>query len=214
MKAHTNITRIESGTGNAAAGRTDGSPPKEIAGEVSAENTDIRKQVESNRGTAKKLELLIPGVRTYRTLDDLRVSDELLRGQVADRLDQAKSVLESLRKQLVASADFSSLTAVGGLISQIQQFSGEVRHSQQGYSGIAATIRIDQEKLNRLYDYDLDFVGSAFELQEGASHLTAGTATFASQLSSLAGSLATVTKKWAVRMETVEGLILGQGDNK
>lgn len=181
---------------------------------MSVENTDIRKQVESSRGTVKKLELLIPGVRSYRKLEDVRASDELLRSQVADKLDQAKSDLEGLRKQLASGGDFSSLTAVGGLISQTQQFSGEVRHAQQGYSGIAPTIRIDEDRLNKLYEYDLDFVGSAFELEQAASHITPGTAALASELSSLTDALAAVRKKWTVRMEAVEGLLLGQGDNK
>ncbi len=131
---------------------------------MSQDNPDIRKQVEANRGPQKKLELLIPGLRSYRTLEDLRVSDDLLRNQVADKLDLAKSNLEGLRKQMVSAGDYTNLTSVGSLIFQVQQLSGQVRHAQQGYSGFVATISINQNKLNKLYDYDYAFVSSAFQL--------------------------------------------------
>jgi len=181
---------------------------------MSTENADIRKQVEANRGAVKKLELLIPGIRGYRKLEDIRVSDGMLRSQVADKIDQAKSSLETLRKQLVNNGDFANLAALGALISQVQQFSGEVRHSQQGYSGIAAAIRIDEGKLNKLYEYDLDFVSSAFELQDAAARITTDSGALPSAISSLGSSLAAVKKKWAVRMENIEGVLVGQGDKK
>ncbi|HKT22788.1 MAG TPA: hypothetical protein VJR06_09305, partial [Nitrososphaerales archaeon] len=87
---------------------------------MSQGNPDIRQQVDANRGIAKKLELLIPGLRGYRTKEDIRASDSLLRNQVADRLDHAKDNLQQLRKQVAAGNDFTNLTSVGSLISQVQ----------------------------------------------------------------------------------------------
>jgi len=178
---------------------------------MSMENQDIRKQVEANRGVVKKLELLIPGLRGYRKLEDIRVSDEMVRTQVADKLDQAKGDLEDLRKQLVSKGDFADLATVGSLIAELQQFSGQVRHSQQGYSGIAPSIRIDEDKLNKLYECDFDFVDSSFQLENGAAKILPASGTLASAVSSVASSLAAIKKKWAVRMETIEGVLLGQG---
>jgi hypothetical protein len=131
---------------------------------LSQDNPDIRQQVDASRGPQKKLELLIPGLRGYRTLEDLRVSDDMLRNQVADKLDQAKTNLETLRKQIAAAGDFTNIGTVGSLIFQIQQVGGEVRHAAQGYSGFVATISMNQDRLNKLYEYDYDFVSSAMQL--------------------------------------------------
>lgn len=176
-------------------------------------NPDIRQQVEANRGTAKKLELLIPGLRGYRTKEDIRVSDELLRNQVADKLDSVKSNLEGLRKQMVASGDFTNLTIVGSLISQIQQLSGEVRHSQQGYSGFAATIQIDQNKLNSLYDYDYAFVSSAFQLVDSTSpqklvYNSSAPNSVQATFSTIQSSIADFKSKWAVRLEAIQNILI------
>jgi hypothetical protein len=176
-------------------------------------NPDIRQQVEANRGAAKKLELLIPGLRGYRTKEDIRVADELLRNQVADKLDSAKSNLEGLRKQMVASGDFTNLTTVGSVISQIQQLSGEVRHSQQGYSGFAATIQIDQNKLNSLYDYDYAFVSSAFQLVDSTStqkmvYDSTAPNSVQIELSAFQSSVADFKNKWAIRLEAIQNVLV------
>jgi hypothetical protein len=174
---------------------------------MSSDNTDIRQQVEADRGISKKLELLIPGLRGYRQFEDLRISDGLLRSQVADKLDLAKSDLEALRKQLVSNGDFANLTTLGGLISQVQQFSGEVRHSQQGYSGFGFPVRIDEGKLNELYEFDLDFVNSAFQLQDAVKRIVSD-GTLGTVLSGIGNSLAAVKRKWALRMETIEKILV------
>jgi len=56
----------------------------------------------------------------------------------------------------VVRGDYTNLTNVGSQIFQLQQIAGEVRHAEQGYSGWVASITIDQDRLNQLYDNDYD----------------------------------------------------------
>ena len=182
---------------------------------LSQGNPDIRQQVDDNRGIAKKLELLIPGLRGYRNKEDIRVSDELLRNQVADRLDHVKDNLQQLRKQVTASNDFTNLTSVGSLIAQVQTLSGEVRHAAQGYAGWVAPIRIDENKLNKLYDYDYSFVSAVFQLDDATSpgKLTYDSTAPNAMQSTIGGfvrSVADIRQKWSQRMEAIEGIALGQ----
>lgn len=182
---------------------------------LSQGNPDIRQQVEANRGAMKKLQLLIPGLRGYRSKEDIRVSDELLRNQVADRLDRVKGNLEQLRKQVAAGNDLTNLTSVGSLISQVQALSGEVRHAAQGYAGWVAPIQVNEEKLNKLYDYDYSFVSSVFQLDEATSpgNLTYdSTAPNAIQvaLGGFVRTVAGIRQKWSQRVEAIEGIALGQ----
>jgi hypothetical protein len=180
---------------------------------LSQGNPDIRQQVEDNRGMAKKLELLIPGLRGYRSKEDIRVSDELLRNQVADKLDHAKDNLQQLRKQVAAANDLNNLTAVGSLMAQVQTLSGEVRHAAQGYSGWVAPIQINEDKLNKLYEYDYSFVSAVWQLDQTTQGLTYdSTAPNAVQgtMGSLGRSVADIRQKWTQRVEAIEGIALGQ----
>ena len=180
---------------------------------MSQGNPDIRQQVEANRGAMKKLQLLIPGLRGYRTKEDIRVSDELLRNQVADRLDKVKGNLEQLRKQMAAGGDLTNLTSVGSLISQVQTLSGEVRHAAQGYAGWVAPITVSEDKLNKLYEYDYSFVNGVFQLDESTaaenlSYDSAAPNSIQASLGQLSRSVADLRQKWSVRMETIEGIAL------
>ncbi len=180
---------------------------------MSQGNPDIRQQVEANRGALKKLQLLIPGLRGYRTKEDVRVSDELLRNEVADRLDRVKGNLEQLRKQVAASNDLNNLTGVGSLISQVQGLSGEVRHAAQGYAGWVAPITINEDKLSKLYDYDYSLVNSVFQLDESTalenlSYDSSAPNSIQISLAQLSRSVADIKQKWSMRIETIEGIAL------
>jgi hypothetical protein len=177
------------------------------------DNTDIRKQVEASRGPQKKLELLVPGLRNYRKLEDVRVADSLLRNQVADELDQTRDNLEGLRKRMATAGDYTNLSLVGSLISEVQQLGGEVRHAQQGYSGFVATISIDKDKLDKLYEYDYDFVSSSKALlnvtsSSGMPYDPSEPASVQTVLTKVDAALADFKKKWAIRMEAIGKIMI------
>ena len=179
-------------------------------------NPDIRQQVEASRGPLKKLQLLIPGLRGYRRLEDIRVSDEMLRNQVADKLDHVKDNMQQLRKQVATANDFINLTPLGSLISQIQTLSGEVRHAQQGYSGWVAPIAIDVAKLNSLYEYDYAFVNSVFQLNDASlpgklNYDSTAPNSIQTTISQFSRTVADIRQKWSARMEAIEGIALRQG---
>lgn len=182
---------------------------------MSQGNPDIRQQVDDNRGIAKKLELLIPGLRGYRSKEDIRVSDEMLRNQVADKLDHVKDNLQQLRKQVASANDLTNLGPVGSLIAQVQTLSGEVRHAAQGYSGWVAPIQMTDDKLNKLYEYDYSFVSAVFALDQATSPATLiydSTAPNSVQasLSGFSRSVSDIRQKWSQRVEAIQGVALGQ----
>jgi len=182
---------------------------------LSQDSPDIRSQVDASRGPQKNLELLIPGLRNYRKLEDLRVADDMLRNQVADKLNAAKANLEGIRKQMASASDFTNLTNVGSLISQLQQVAGDVRHAEQGYSGWVASVTIDQNRLNQLYDYDYDFVAAAFALvaatsSPNLSYDPTSPASVMAPLARVGAAMSDFKQKWGVRMEAVKGILVKQ----
>lgn len=170
--------------------------------------SDIRKEIDDNRGVTKKLELLIPGLKGYRKYDDLRVADDILRHQVADKLDQAKGNLETIRKQMAMAGDVSNIVNIGSLISQLQELEGKVLYAQQGYAPLVASIRIDDKKLNELYDYDYGFVNAAFTLASLTAGITYDPNTIKSQIQAVTSAIDDFKKKWNIRIEAIEGIAL------
>ena len=157
---------------------------------MSSDQTDIRKQVVDSQGLLKKIQLVVPGFRGYRQLEDLRAADELLRRQVALILQKGISSLRDTRRTVVDKGDYSSLEPVASLISRLQQLEGEVEHAEQGYSGISPMIRVGQDTLNSLYDYDFAFVDTASKLTDSCNSLSS-----AAGHSALGGSIDDIDSK-------------------
>ncbi len=174
-------------------------------------NPDLRDKIVENRGTWKKLQLKIPGLREYRSLEDLRAADQLLRKQVSDKLNESKNKVEDLRKAVTAKGDFSNLTLIGSTISQIQQVSGVLQHSQQGSAGISPNIRIDEGVLNKLYEYDFNFVNTAEQVFSSCSSSTSeynsgkSVQEITSKISSMLDDL---SHSWKQRLESVENILV------
>jgi hypothetical protein len=176
------------------------------------ENTpDLRKAVEDNRGTLKKLQLKIPGLKEYRQLEDIRAADQLLRKQISDKLNNAKAKLEDLRKALTVKNDFSNLTIVGNTISQIQQVSGVMQHAQQGSAGISPNIRIDMEVLNKLYEYDFNSVTASEQIFISCSNSVSdyNSGKSPQEISTnIASMLDDLGRTWKQRLDSVQNILV------
>ncbi len=178
---------------------------------MSGNNPDLRDKIVASRGTFKKLELLVPGLKEYRQLEDVRAADQLLRKQVSDKLNETKSKMESLRKLMSDKGDFNNITIVGTLISQIQQLAGEVQHAQQGSAGISPNIRIDESTLNKLYEYDYNFVNSSEQLFMTSSSAVSEYFSGKSEQGTIFNMTSMIDdfkQAWKQRLESVEDILV------
>lgn len=119
---------------------------------------DIRERVEADRGLLKKIQLKIPGYAGYRRREDIRAADNVLRIQLADRMKAVRGELEGVRDQMAMEGKVQGLSNIGNTIFTLQGVEGKVRHAEGGYSGISATIRIEEKELDRLYEYDFSML--------------------------------------------------------
>lgn len=175
------------------------------------DSPDLREKIIEDRGTWKKLQLKIPGLREYRNLEDIRAADQLLRKQVSDNLNESRSSLEGLRQAVTAKGDYANLTLVGGTISKIQQVAGLIQHAQQGSAGISPNIRIDEGVLNKLYEYDYNFVNTAEQVYQYCSGSITDYNSGKSLQDIISGIntvLDNLSHSWKQRLESVENILV------
>lgn len=115
---------------------------------------DLREKVAEDRGMIAKIQSVIPGFSGYRAREDIRAADNMLRMQLADRLAGARAGVEACRAVLADNLSLDHMDRIGVLINKFRALEGEVRHAEQGYSGIAAKIQVGEAELNRLYEFD------------------------------------------------------------
>lgn len=151
-----------------------GTLPAPVAtGAAPSQPVDIRERVQDDRGFLKKLQLLIPGYRGYRQGEDARAADSFLRLQIADKVHRSVQTMVDIRQSLSQSGQFQGLTDLSPLLADLQQLEGEIRHAEQGYTGISPALRIQPAQIDQLYEYDYGFAQAADQVAAGLVPLSA-----------------------------------------
>jgi len=65
-----------------------------------------------------------------------------------------RAELEASREAAAQNSPMISLSNLGNVIFELEGMEARVRHAEQGYSGFSAAIRVEEEELDRLYEYD------------------------------------------------------------
>jgi hypothetical protein len=183
-------------------------PPPAAPG---APPVDIRQNVDQSRGMLKRLQLLVPGYSGYRQGEDIRAADNLLRIQVADKVRNARTTLENARSALVNSNQFASLTDLAPLLADLQRLEGEIRHAEQGYTGISPSIRVNPAQIDRLYEYDYGFALAGNQLNETVAPIPGlamggNGAGVAPIVATARGQVSQLEQAFKARMQVIEGI--------
>ncbi len=128
--------------------------------------TDLREKVARDRTFLKKLELAIPGFRGYRKREDRRVADSLLRKQLADRLRECTRMAEEIREALASQMELDLIREAGNLVNRLDALESKVRHAEQGYAGVSPDIKVLEDEIERLYEFDYHLIEGIEKLKK------------------------------------------------
>lgn len=188
-------------------------PAPPAAAAAGSAPVDLREKVDQDRGTLKRLQLLVPGFRAYRQGEDIRAADSLLRRQVADKIKNARTSAENARAALTQSGQLSILMDLAPLISDLLTLEPKIRSAEQGYSGISPATRVGNADLDRLYEYDYGFVLAADQLDQTLAPLPAlaagaNAADLQRLVASARGQVSQLQQAFQVRLKAVQGVLV------
>lgn len=121
----------------------------------------------------ERLARLVPGIGSYQDKETRRDADKRLRLTLADRLDAARKTVETVIAKLQAENHFDPLARLGRLERKLYQAADSIRFASYGYSGVFDAIKIDEDKLDQLYAFDIALAESVSAVQETAENLKA-----------------------------------------
>ncbi|HJJ76240.1 MAG TPA: hypothetical protein O0W80_03805 [Methanocorpusculum sp.] len=174
--------------------------------------TDLREAVKEDRGILKKIQLFIPGFSGYRKKEDLRIADSMLRNQVADNFKTSVLIpIEMVREHAANSLELDLMNDIAGVLSKAKTLESSIRHAEQGYSGISAAVRIREDELDKLYEYDLSLFEAvnALALKAKEARGLAENGAFSdvkTVLFSLKSDIMEFSSVFDRRMETIAGI--------
>lgn len=128
---------------------------------------------EEARGQRNVLERLgekIPGFRGFQDRELRRDVDKLQREHLAAEIARLKSVVRDQARSYTDAGKIGVLGAFDRLDRQLDGLSQAVRFADYGASGLFDAVKIKDEELQRLYEFDLSVLA---DLEELASRIAA-----------------------------------------
>lgn len=133
--------------------------------------SDFQGQIESERGKLKELLLKIPGFKGYIELEDRRTADKMLRDVIADRYQEQVDRLSEIQTDFVDRGDLAYVDDLEAVVVKLRTFIDRIRHAAYGYSSFFSVIKIDAEKLDKIYDYDYALLSGAERMADALVNL-------------------------------------------
>ena len=125
--------------------------------------SDFFDKVAEDRDPLKKLLSKIPGFKGYVERGDRRLSDKLLRETIANEYEAHYQRISGLQRDLISQGGLAYLDDLENAAIKLRQFIDRVRTASYGYAGLFDAIKIKEDELASIYQYD------AVLLEKGAT---------------------------------------------
>ena len=133
----------------------------------------IYDKVDSDLDPFKRIAGKIPGFGGYIERQKRRDSDKLLRETIADRFDQQYQRISSLQRDLISEGEIGYVDDLEASAIKLRTFSDRVRRATRGYSGLFDAVKINEEELALLYQYDAQMLDLVDEVSRAIDNVEA-----------------------------------------
>ncbi len=123
-----------------------------------SEKTDVYGRVKDQMRLSERIEDFIPGFRGYKEKELRRESDRLIRNHLYLKLTDTKNALRQISQKLADRRYFDVITDVDRLLAKMDRIVEKVNHASYGYSGFFDAVKVKEENLDRMIDFDNQLV--------------------------------------------------------
>jgi hypothetical protein len=116
-------------------------------------NTTLQ-QVKSNESFLERIKRIIPGYDGYVNRDNSRELDTLLRNKLAVELDANHMKLKNTILNLSQRGKLFESDGIDKLDKRLQTAVNKFRSAARGYSGAFDVVKVKDDKLNQIYQFD------------------------------------------------------------
>jgi len=100
----------------------------------------------------------IPGFKGYREKELRRDADRLEREHLASQLEECKKVLNMLASDATRSGSLDVINDVETARKRLDKVVAKIRYADRGYAGFFDAIKVDEQALERVYQFDLGLI--------------------------------------------------------
>lgn len=119
---------------------------------------DLRDMISDHKDWFESVAGKIPLYKGYKAKEDRREADQLLRDHLARQLSEQLRHAEDVANQMLTGPGLALLDEMGQGNTRLQTLIDKVKTAAQGYAGLFAAIKIKEDELDILYQFDHDLL--------------------------------------------------------
>jgi hypothetical protein len=126
-----------------------------------SEKKDVYATAKKQMRLSERILAAIPGFRGYKEKELRRESDKLIRDHVYAKLSKAKTGYRAIFQKMSDRRQLDVLEDMDRLSARFDRVAEKVHHASYGYSGFFDVIKVQEEALDRMIDFDSQLIDQA-----------------------------------------------------
>jgi hypothetical protein len=126
-----------------------------------SEKKDVYAEAKKQMRLSERIVAAIPGFRGYKEKELRRESDKLVRNHLHLKLSKSKDDLKTVFQKLSDRRYFDVITDMDRLMAKVDRVTEKVNHASYGYAGFFNIVKVTEENLDRMIDFDNNLVDEA-----------------------------------------------------
>lgn len=171
---------------------------------------DFLEKIKGEMGGLERFVSKIPGYKGYKEKEQRREADTLLRDHLVRQFEEQQRKLNDQKLQLLSSGLIEFMDDLDRASTRLESFIIKIRTASQGYAGFFDAVKVKEEELDALYNFDNALLEGASQLEASISQLSSaimakeGVAQAIADLVALTGEL---NDTWARREDAITGAV-------
>ncbi len=135
--------------------------------------SDLFDKITDQQDIFKKLGSIIPGFNGYIERQNRRAADKLLRESVSARFEELWTRTSNLQTNMVSEGMIALMDDMEQAAIKLRTFADKIKTASYGYSGFFDAVKINEEELAQLYQFDLAFYAVAEQIDSALDNVEA-----------------------------------------
>lgn len=134
--------------------------------------TEKKNLYEKSKGEMRLTERILaelPGFRGYKEKELRRESDKQIRNHLYEKLTKARSDLKETFQTLSQQRRYEALTNMDLLVTKYDRIAEKINHASYGYTGFFDVTKVDEEKLDKMIEFDTQLLDEVQNVADKAS---------------------------------------------
>jgi hypothetical protein len=125
----------------------------------------------------KQIVSKIPGFGGYVERQKRRDADKLLRETIALRIEEQWGRISDMQREFINAGEIEYVDDLEGSAIKLRSFADRIRRAPRGYSGLFDAVKINEEELGRLYQFDAALLELVDEVSRAIDNVEASVGT-------------------------------------